>query len=102
MGQNNDTPEAGHRIQAVENVFEIIEEIGARNDCGVTELANQLEIPKSTAHVYLKTLQEIGYVTSRDSKYQLSLRFLGLGGKIRHGKSVCHPARAQVDSTLHY
>lgn len=86
-----------NRIQAVANGFEIIEEVGELGGCGVRELATHMELPKSTVHVYLKTLEEIGYVVKRDGEYQLGFRFLNLGGRVRHENSLYQAGRNEVD-----
>ncbi|MFC7008618.1 IclR family transcriptional regulator [Halalkalicoccus salilacus] len=86
-----------NQIQAVANGFEIIEEVGELGGCGVRELATHMELPKSTVHVYLKTLEEIGYVVKRDGEYQLGFRFLNPGGRVRHENSLYQAGRNEVD-----
>ncbi|WP_255152155.1 IclR family transcriptional regulator [Halorarius halobius] len=66
-------------LKSVEQAFDVIETLQEMNGCGVTEMANQLGIPKSTAHIYLSTLERKGYLVKEDDVYQLSLRFLNLG-----------------------
>ncbi|MFC4987789.1 helix-turn-helix domain-containing protein [Saliphagus infecundisoli] len=36
-----------------------------------TELADALEMPTSTAHIYLKTMAEAGYLATADGGYRL-------------------------------
>lgn len=86
-----------NRIKAVENVFDIVENVGDLDGCGVRELADHMDLPKSTAHVYLKTLEDAGYVVRRNGKYQLSLRFLNVGGRVRHNNSLYQVGRNEVD-----
>lgn len=90
--------ESSNRIKSVENAFNIVETLQKFERCGVSELADYHDIPKSTAHIYLKTLQELGYVLKEDGKYRLSLRFLELGGNVRHSRSIYSVARAEIDS----
>lgn len=90
--------ESSNRIKSVENAFTIVETIQKLERCGVTDLADSLDIPKSTAHIYLKTLRELGYVLKEDGAYRLSLRFLELGGNIRHRRSIYSVARSEIDS----
>lgn len=95
-----DTPPAGddgRRITAVENAFDVVETVQELGRCGVTELATRLDIPKSTAYIYLKTLRESGYVVKEDEKYRLGLRFLELGGRVRHDRSIYQVARPEID-----
>ncbi|GAA0669093.1 IclR family transcriptional regulator [Natronoarchaeum mannanilyticum] len=90
-----------NRIQAVENVFDVIENVGELGSCGVRELADHMDIPKSTAHVYLKTLEDVGYVINQDGNYSLSLRFLNIGGRARHNMSLYQVGRSEVDELAH-
>lgn len=92
-----DSSNGPNRIQAVANGFEIVEELSERGGCGVRELATHMQLPKSTVHVYLKTLEEIGYVVKRDGKYRLGFRFLNLGGRIRHENGLYQAGRNEVD-----
>ncbi|NHN49430.1 IclR family transcriptional regulator [Halostella sp. JP-L12] len=86
-----------NRIQAVENAFDIVEEVGELDGCGVRELADHMDLPKSTAHVYLKSLEDAGYVINRNGEYRLGLRFLNVGGRVRHNKRLYQVGRSEVD-----
>ncbi|WP_144926350.1 IclR family transcriptional regulator [Halorubrum salsamenti] len=97
MIDDDDTAPAGRQIDSVENAFNIIESIQELERCGVTELADHLDIPKSTAHIHLQTLRNLGYVVKEGEKYQLGLRFLELGGEVRHNRSIFQVARSEVD-----
>lgn len=94
---DNGTDSPGRQINAVENAFNIIESLHELERCGVTELANHLDIPKSTAHIYLQTLRNLGYVVKEDGKYQLGFRFLELGGQVRDNRRIFQAARSEVD-----
>jgi DNA-binding IclR family transcriptional regulator len=98
MNHDKADAESSNRIKSVENAFNIVETVQRLERCGVSDLADFLDIPKSTAHIYLKTLQELGYVVKEDDKYRLSFRFLELGGNIRHSRSIYSVARAEIDS----
>lgn len=97
MNQDEADSESNYRIKGVENAFNIIRSIQDQERCGVSDLAGYLDIPKSTAHIYLKTLQELGYVVKEDGEYRLSLRFLELGGKVRHNRQIYLVARSEID-----
>jgi DNA-binding IclR family transcriptional regulator len=88
----------GNRIQAVDNVFDVIDVLRGRGWMGVSELADELDLPKSTVHVYLATLHDNGYVSKADGQYRLNLRFLELGGEIRHRLDIFRVARSQLDA----
>jgi DNA-binding IclR family transcriptional regulator len=97
MNRDKVESESSNRIKSVENAFNIIEAMQKLERCGVSDLADYLDVPKSTAHIYLKTLRELGYVIKEDGEYRLSLRFLELGGKVRHSRSIYSVARAEID-----
>lgn len=68
-----------HTVAATEASFRIIEALKRKEETGVSELARELDLPKSTTHKHLTTLHSIGYVAKDDGNYRLSLGFLGLG-----------------------
>lgn len=82
MGQNT-------TVGSDERMLNIIEALKERTSAGVTELADVLEMPKSTVHVHLSTLKERGYVVQDEShEYRLSLRFLDMGMTIRQTQDM--------------
>jgi DNA-binding IclR family transcriptional regulator len=60
-------------------MFDIIETIQRRNGARVTELADELEMSKSTIYRHLATLYEREYVNKRGDEYHIGFRFLSLG-----------------------
>ncbi|MFC6989722.1 helix-turn-helix domain-containing protein [Haloplanus sp. GCM10025708] len=54
----------------------------------LTDLANELDLPRSTTHRYLATLLECGCVVKEGNEYQLGLKFLDIGGYTRIRKDV--------------
>lgn len=73
-------------IQSVDTAFRVIEELRDREGAGVTELAESMELPKSTVFNQLKTLQGQAFVVKENGEYHLGLRFLGLGGFVKYKK----------------
>lgn len=84
-------------LSVMERTFEIIEHLVEVQETGVTELADQLEIPKTTAHAYLKTLEKTGYAVNENGRYRLSLRILLHAGQLRHSYSLFQTGRSEVD-----
>lgn len=76
MGEKNE--ESG-KIKAVETSFAIIEHIEENEQAGVSEVAEELGIAKSTAHKHLRTLEDNEYLVREDQKYQISLKHLKFG-----------------------
>lgn len=67
-------------IKSVENVFRILQTLQEYNGGGITEIAECLDISKSTAYNHLATLERHGYVVRRNDEYRLGIRFLDHGG----------------------
>lgn len=86
----------GRYVKALQKGFRLIEELGQRGQAGVSELAAALDMPTSTVHIYLQTLRDIGYVINKNNNYQLSLRFLEIGSKVRDQKKVFAVARREM------
>lgn len=67
-----------------ERVLDIVEALQQQTTAGVTELAEAVDMPKSTVHVHLSTLKDRGYVVQNETQqYQLSLKFLDIGMEVR-------------------
>lgn len=76
-------------VASDERAFDILESLKRRQSAGVTELAEALDMPKSTVHAHLSTLCDRGYVVQNaDDRYRLALRFLDLGMVARLNRPV--------------
>jgi IclR family acetate operon transcriptional repressor len=69
----------GRRVKAADTMFAIIELLQERDGAGVTEVAQELGVAKSTAHDHLHTLLHKQYVVHDDSEYRIGLKFLDHG-----------------------
>lgn len=67
------------RVQSVERAMEIVETAMEMEGAGVSELAAELDIAKSTIHGYLATLHHLGYLVKEEEGYQIGTRFLRFG-----------------------
>jgi len=70
------------KIKSVGRAFDIIESIHRLDKPGVTAIANNIDVSKSTVHAHLTALLERGYLI-QDDGYRLSLKFLMLGGYLQ-------------------
>lgn len=70
-------------IQAVERAFDVLEALHRLERAGVTEVATELGIAKSTAHSHLNTLHKQEYVVKENDEYRIGLRLLGFGAHVR-------------------
>jgi DNA-binding IclR family transcriptional regulator len=71
--------ERKNTLKSVQKAFNIIEHLKREGGKTVTELSNELDMPKSTIQVYLNTLTANKFVVQDGSTYQIGLRFLEYG-----------------------
>lgn len=89
-------------VKTADTLFDIVEQLQLRDGAGVTELANHLELAKSTVHDHLKTLEHKEYVRKGDGVYRLSLKFLDHGMYAKRSMgiiSAVQPSLAQLAET---
>jgi DNA-binding IclR family transcriptional regulator len=80
---------------AVERALSILEYLdSSRRGLNISEISRKLEIPKSSAHVIIMTLQRLGYVERKaDSlNYHLGLKAYGLGRGMMKNLSIAEVA----------
>lgn len=83
-------------MKSVLRAFEVLNVLWEVNGAGPSTIAKQIDIPKSTAHVYLRTLQETGYVINEDGEYRLSHQFLTTGSRIKHRNSLFQASETKL------
>ncbi|MCH7659108.1 MAG: IclR family transcriptional regulator [Euryarchaeota archaeon] len=77
-----------NRVRTTRTAFEILRWIRDKDGIGVSELARDLGIAKSTAHRHLTTLLDEECIIKEGEKYYLGLQFLNFGEAARNR----HPA----------
>jgi DNA-binding IclR family transcriptional regulator len=68
----------------VERAFSILELLdSSKRGWNISEMSRKLDIPKSTTHVLVTTLDQLGYIRQRRQtrRFQLSTKMFGLGRK---------------------
>ncbi|MGE4293078.1 MAG: IclR family transcriptional regulator [Desulfovibrio sp.] len=93
----------GRIIQSVARALSILELFeGPSIDLSVTEIANKLDLSKSTAFGLINTLAHKGYLEQnpRDSRYSLGLKLLRLGGMVRKHSILCRKARPYLEQLV--
>ena len=70
-------------IGAVDRSFEIIEKLEELEEAGLSEIADELSLSRSTAYTHLNTLHASGYLVKDDGLYRLSCHFLRIGAKVQ-------------------
>jgi IclR family acetate operon transcriptional repressor len=94
MGQHS---KSGKKIKSDETLFALIECIREFDGAGVTELAEQLDIAKSTVHGHLTSMRDHGFVVKRGSEYHLGLTFFDYGQYVRGQLGIFRSGMQAVD-----
>jgi DNA-binding IclR family transcriptional regulator len=88
--------EPARMVKSARTAFEIIEYIHEQDGAKIGELAEYLDLAKSTVHGYLATLEALEYLVTNGTTYNLSLKFLYHGTAARN--SI--PLSGLADETL--
>lgn len=83
-------------VGAVETTLEIVDALQELDGAGVTELSTHLDLPKSTVHNHLTTLERHEFVVNEEGTYRTSLRFLQLGEYTRNQQPLYDATREKV------
>lgn len=83
-------------VNSLRTTFRIIEAM-SREGVGISELARNLDIPKSTVHDHVVSLRELGCLVEEDEKYRPSLEFLRLGELTKNQIEVYQASKDQLD-----
>lgn len=83
-------------VQAAKTTLQVIDALSELNGAKVKELAAHLELPVSTVHNYLKTLEDNEYIIKEDGKYKTSLRFLYYGECARDRRTIYEVAKPEL------
>lgn len=93
MGQTGEAT-----LSTIERAMDIVDTVAELNGARVSEIADQLDIPPSTAHGHLKTLHQRSYLIKEGDEYHLGLQFLNRGGQARRRKETYRLAEEKVNS----
>lgn len=84
-------------VNAVGTAIDVVETLYERDGARIEELAEALDVSKSTVHRHLSTLRRANYVTKEGDVYYLSLQFVELGEYVRNRKRVFKLAEPKVE-----
>lgn len=94
--ETDDTPV----IESSQKLFRVLEQVVEKGGAGVTEIADETSLPKSTTHLHLQSLLATGYVVKRDDHYYPSLQLFEWGEKVRNGTGVYVKGRSEVEDLV--
>ena len=83
-------------VKSTRTTFLVIDSIRRLDNPGVTDIANELNLSKSSIHNYLSTLVEEEYIIKRGNTYQIGLQFLRLGSCARHDRRIYRNSKEEV------
>lgn len=84
-------------MKSAETLFAIVDQLRELDGARVSELAERLDVAKSTVHRHLTTLLANEYAVKEGDEYRLGLRLLGLGEYVRDQNTIYHSARPLVE-----
>lgn len=83
-------------LTTVVRAFDTLEVLWRIDGGGVTDVADTLDLPKSTAYEYLKTLEATGFVVNDGGEYRLSLKLLAVGSRIQYRMRLFHVSTPEI------
>ena len=86
-------------VKTADTVFDVVVALQELDGSTVTEVADHLDLAKSTVHTYLATLERKEYVTKEGSTYDLSLKFLDHGMYAVGKNNLASVARPVLEQT---
>jgi DNA-binding IclR family transcriptional regulator len=89
--------EARNPVRSIRKAFGITECIREREGATISELAEDLDMPKSSVHSYVSTLYADDYLVKEGREYQIGLRFLAVGNYARNRRDVYEVAQPKVE-----
>lgn len=91
MAKAEDVP-----IQSLKVKDELISLLIDLDGAGVSVVADRLDKPTSTAHDYLRTLDELGYLVNTNGEYEVSTRYLAIGTEVRAKNDLYTVAKDEI------
>lgn len=90
--------ESQHRpVETVETAFDIVDVLKRTDGAGITDIADELDLAKSTVHRHVKTLESRGLLVREGDVYRISTWFLDYGIHVRNRHRLYDVARPKVD-----
>ncbi|ELZ02497.1 IclR family transcriptional regulator [Natrialba asiatica] len=87
-----------HRpVETVETAFDILDVLRHTTSAGITEIADELDLAKSTVYRHTKTLESRGLVVRSGDTYRISTWFLDYGIHVRNQHPLFDVATPKVD-----
>jgi DNA-binding IclR family transcriptional regulator len=85
-------------VETTTTSFEILSTLHRAQPATLTEVADLLDLPRSTVYYHLDTLHDLGFLMREDDQYILSLRFLELGESARQQLPIYEVGKPEVEN----
>ncbi|WP_255197570.1 IclR family transcriptional regulator [Halorarius litoreus] len=84
-------------VKTTEVAFDVVEALLELEGARFTDLVDHMDMPKSTLHDHLRTLESMGVVVKSDNIYRVGSRFLELGARARKQQPIYEAGRPEVE-----
>ncbi|WP_254274574.1 IclR family transcriptional regulator [Haloarcula marina] len=88
---------ADNKVKSVKKTFDIINMVQDLDGASLTTVSQQMGMPQSTTHNYLKSLEEAEYLINDDGTYRVGIRFLEHGAYARNRMKIYETAKPEID-----
>lgn len=88
------------KIKSIATYHKILQELQRLDGAGASEIAENLEIGRSTAYQYLSTLDSEGYLKKQNKEYYIGLKYLDHGMYARDKHPIVELARPSLDGLI--
>lgn len=84
------------KINSVKNTTELLYLVSREGTIGVSAAAEEVDMPNSTVHDYLRSLEEMGYLKRTDEGYSLTTRLLEMGARHRLQMDIYTTSKPEI------
>lgn len=88
---------SNYTLQTARTTMAIIDHLHSNNSMTVEEIAEELDLNRTTVYGYVNTLQESNFIVKEGDQYTLSLKFVGIGKTLRERNPSYHLGEEYVD-----
>lgn len=89
---------AQHKLSTIATAFDILEYLSDARQAPPSEISDELNVPLSTAHSYLSTLEGLGYLVNEAGVYSISASILAIGERSRRNIDLYTVGKSVVDN----
>lgn len=91
-------PDDRTHVKTVRTAFQILRVLKSLDGATMTEVAEALDLPKSSTYNHLQTLEYEGYVVKNGQTYEIGLHLLDLGAFARQKQTLYDVAQPELET----